>query len=289
MKPAPFAYVAPRELEEVLDLLGRFGEEAKLLAGGQTLMPMLAMRLAHPSVLIDLNRVEGLDGVQRTADGGLRLGAMTRHRTLETSPWVARAAPLLAAAAAEIGHLAIRNRGTLGGSLAHNHPSAELSAAISALEARIGVRSPRGERALTPSAFFTSYLTTDLAPDEVVTEVEIPPSGAPWRSAFVELSRRKGDFALVGVATLLRPEGHLCREARLALTGVGGVPWRAREAEKALVGRELTSKAIADAAQAVRDTVEPLSDLHGSADYRRHLAAVLTRRALEAALGDEKP
>lgn len=284
MKPAPFEYVAPRGVEDVLGLLERYGEEAKLLAGGQSLMPMLGMRLHRPGVLIDLNRVEGLGGIRRE-DGWLRVGAMTRHAEVERSELVREAAPLLSRAVPLIGHPAIRNRGTLGGSLAHNHPASELPAVAAALEARIHVQGPSGDRTLSPPEFFTSYLSTALEEKDLVTGVSFPVLGEGWRSSFLEFSRRVGDFALVGVAVLARLEEGVCREARIALTGVGGVPVRASGAEGVLKGAALSPEAMERAASAVREEVEPLSDFHGSSDYRRHLCGVLTRRALAEVAG----
>ena len=284
MKPAPFDYVAPSTVAEVLELLERYGEDAKLLAGGQSLMPMLGMRLHRAKVLIDLNRVEALQGI-REEDGFLRVGAMTRHTAVERSSEVGESVPLLSQAVPLIGHAAIRNRGTLGGSLAHNHPASELPAVAAALEARIEVRSPSSSRTLSAQEFFTSYLSTDLGEDELLTEVSFPILGEGWRTSFLEFSRRVGDFALVGVAVAARLEAGTCTEARVALTGVGGIPTRARETEGILRDSTLDPEARVQAAEAVKGEVEPLSDFHGSSDYRRHLCGVLTRRALEAIAG----
>ncbi len=279
MKPAPFSYIAPRGVPEVMELLSRYGEECKLLAGGQSLLPMLGMRLHRPSVLIDLNRVEGLGGI-REEDGRVRVGAMTRHSEVEHSALVREKVPLLSAAVGWIGHPAIRNRGTLGGSVAHNHPASELPAVAAALEARLHVKGPDGERTLSPGEFFTSYLSTALEERELLTGVSFPVLGAGWRFSFLEFSRRVGDFALVGVAVAARLRGGRCEEARIALTGVGGIPTRARGAEDALEGNALTPEVLEAASSAVQGEVAPLSDFHGSSDYRRHLCGVLTRRAL---------
>ncbi|MFQ5913742.1 MAG: FAD binding domain-containing protein [Nitrospinota bacterium] len=286
MKPAPFAYVAPSTVEEVIGLLDRHGDEAKLLAGGQSLMPMLGMRLHRPSVLIDLNRVGELRGI-REEDGWLKVGAMTRHAELERSERLRETVPLLSQAVPLIGHAAIRNRGTMGGSLVHNHPASELPAVAAATEARIHIQGASSSRTLTPQEFFTSYLSTDLDEKELLTEVSFPVLGSGWRSSFLEFSRRVGDFALVGVGVLARVEDRTCREARIALTGVGGIPWRASGAEAVLKGAALSTQVIEGASQAVREEVQPLSDFHGSSDYRRHLCGVLTRRALGEVAGEE--
>ena len=279
MKPAPFSYIAPRGVPEVMELLSRYGEEAKLLAGGQSLMPMLGMRLHRPSVLIDLNRVEELGGISE-ADGWVRVGAMARHSEVEHSSLVGEQVPLLSEAVGLIGHAAIRNRGTIGGSVVHNHPASELPAVAAALEARLHVKGPSGDRTLSPGEFFTSYLSTDLEERELLTEISFPVLGEGWRFRFLEFSRRVGDFALVGVAVAARLTNGRCEEARIALTGVGGIPVRARGAEGALQGNSLTPEVLEAASSAVEGEVEPLSDFHGSSDYRRHLCGVLTRRAL---------
>jgi CO/xanthine dehydrogenase FAD-binding subunit len=281
MKPAPFSYVSPSSVEEVLGLLEEHGEDAKLLAGGQSLLPMLGMRLHRPGVLVDLNRVEGLSGI-REEEGFLKVGAMTRHAEVEGSEWVRERMPLLSEAVSLIGHAAIRNRGTLGGSLAHNHPASELPAVVSALEGRIEVRGPSSSRELGAEEFFTSYLSTALDDKELVTAVSFPVLGLGWRSSFLEFSRRVGDFALVGVAAAVRIADGVFEEVRLSLTGVGGVPTRAREAEGLLSGCEISTELLERASSSVMGEVEPLSDFHGSSDYRRHLCGVLTRRALSS-------
>ncbi len=281
MKPAPFSYIAPRSVPEVLDLLSRYGEGCKLLAGGQSLLPMLGMRLHRPSVLIDLNRVEGLGGISEE-DGWVRVGAMTRHSEVEHSALVGEKVPLLSEAVKLIGHPAIRNRGTIGGSVSHNHPASELPAVAAALEARFHVKGPAGDRTLSPGEFFTSYLSTDLGEGELLTAITFPVLGAGWRTSFLEFSRRLGDFALVGVAVAARLSGGRCEEARIALTGVGGIPTRGRKAEGVLAGHSLTPEVLEAASSAVQGEVEPLSDFHGSSEYRRHLCGVLTRRALSS-------
>ncbi len=283
MKPPRFDYHAPGTLEEALALLQRYGGEAKVLAGGQSLMPLLNFRLTRPAALIDLNRIPALAGI-REEDGWVRLGAMTRQRAIEFSPVVAGRLPLLQEATRLVGHLPIRTRGTIGGSLAHADPSAEYPAVLAALEGRVVARSPRGERTLDADALFRAYLTTSLEPDEILTEVRLPamPPGAGY--AFEEFSRRHGDFAIVGVAALVVCEGGRCPRARLATAGVGPVPVRLRAAEAILERDGVSPAAVEAAARAAAAAVEPDSDLHASAAYRRHLTGVLTARAVERAL-----
>ena len=284
MKPPIFDYVAPTSLDEALASLADYGEDAKLLAGGQSLVPLLNFRLARPRYLIDLNGIAALDYI-RADDGGLVIGAMTRQRALERSPLVRARCPLVSEAMPWVGHVQIRNRGTIGGSLAHADPAAELPAIVSALDGRLVVRRAGGERVVTPDEFFVSYLTTSLAPAEMLVEVRLPSwTGPRTGHAFIEVSRRHGDFALVGVAALLAlDEAGTCTRAAIALTGVGPAPVRSRSAEAALVGARPDPAAFEEAARRVRAAVNPPADIHASADYRRHVSGVLCHRALEAA------
>lgn len=281
MKPAPFEYFQPKSLEEAVELLQAHGEEAKILAGGQSLVPLMNLRLARPRVLIDINRVGELDYI-RELDGGLAIGALTRQRDLETSDLVRRRCPLLKEATLLIGHPQVRNRGTVGGSLAHADSTAELSTVAVLLEADMIARSLGGERSIRAEDFFVTFLTTSLGPEEVLTEVRFPAValGAGW--AFEELSRRHGDFAIVSAAAILEkdPSGR-CRKPRLAIAGASPQPVRAREAERLLVGQALNEALIQEAGELAKGAVDPESDLHASAEYRRHLAGVLTRRALQ--------
>jgi aerobic carbon-monoxide dehydrogenase medium subunit len=283
MKPPPFEYVAVRTTEEALGELARHGPDARLLAGGQSLMPMLNMRLAAPGRLVDLNRVGELAYIEER-DGGVAIGAMTRQRAVEQSTLVARRVPLLAEAIPWVGHFQIRNRGTIGGSLAHADPAAELPAVAACLEARLTVRGPGGSRTSTPNQLYRTYLTTTLAPTEILTEVWFPAAPAGAGHAWVEFARRHGDYALVGVAAAIVLQADSIAEARVALTGVGGCPIRAREAEQRLVGRRPGDVMFEDAAAAVRAALDPESDIHATAAYRRHLAGVLTLRALRLAV-----
>jgi CO/xanthine dehydrogenase FAD-binding subunit len=283
MKPPKFEYLAPRSLEEALAILAEHGDEAKVLAGGQSLVPLLNFRLVRPTYLVDLNDIPGLDGI-RMDDGRLAIGAMTRQRAAETSAMVRERCPLLAEAMPQIGHVQIRNRGTIGGSLAHADPAGELPAVLAALDGELVLRSRRGERRLTPQQFFVGYLTTAAAPDELLLEASVPAPPPRTGTAFMEVSRRHGDFALVGVAaTLSIDTGGICTACSIAITGVGPTPVVARDAARTLVGVKPTAEAFVEVARRVSSTLTPDSDLHASADYRKHLGGVLTRRALARA------
>ena len=286
MKPPPFDYVAPATVGEAVSLLAQHEGEAKVLAGGQSLMPLLNMRLARPGLLVDLGRASGLDYIREDADG-LAIGAMTTQRAVERAPLVASRNPLLHAAIRFIAHPQIRNRGTIGGSIAHADPAAECPAIALATDAELRVVGPSGERTIPAADFFVTYLTTVLAPTELLTEVRFPafPDGGGW--SFMEIARRHGDFALAGaVAIVTLDRGGRCASARLVLFGVGSTPLRARAAEDALRGEKPSEKLFEHAAGKVTAVVdEPLSDVHASAEFRRHLAAVLARRSLAEAAG----
>lgn len=284
MKPVDFAYAAPQSLEEALELLKVHGDSAKILAGGQSLMPLLNMRLARPEVVIDINRIPGLGEITE-ADGKVTVGALVRHRDLETSSLIQEKVPLLALAAAQIGHLEIRNRGTAAGTVAHADPAAEIPAVLAALDGEILIQGSGGPRFVGWEDFFLTYLTTTLEPTEILTGLRFAVSPRGAGAAFAEESRRHGDFALVGAAA----EIHLDASGRiltalLALTGVGGTPFRARSAEEILRGESPSPALFHRAADAVREGVEPDADTHASAEYRRHLAGVLAEEALVMAL-----
>jgi CO/xanthine dehydrogenase FAD-binding subunit len=296
MKPAPFRYARAGTLAEAVALLAAGPEETKLLAGGQSLVPMLNMRLVRPAVLVDVNGLPELTGITTTADGGLRIGALTRHAELATSPAVREHAPLLAEAARHVGHAAIRNQGTLGGSLAHADPAAELPAALLALDARVRIQGPRGAREVAADAFFRGLLATALEPDEILTAIDVPAQPPGW--GFAEIARRPGDFALAGVAVVIHggrhpltlpapphggegvPEAGPRELVRLVGFGVGDRPVRLTGAERLLTGAPLDDGSAARAGAAVGPDCDPPSDVHGSADYRRHLAGVLAERAV---------
>ena len=281
MKPAKFEYHAPSTVDEAIALLVRYDGDAKLLAGGQSLVPLLNFRLARPAALIDLNRIGSLAYI-RAHDGHVQLGAMTRQRAIEFSPLVGERLPLLREATRFVGHLPIRSRGTIGGSIAHADPSAEYPAVLTALDGEVIARGPKGERTVAPAALFETYLTTTLGADEILTEVRLPamPAGAGW--AFEEFARRHGDFAIVGVAAAVwRADDRVT--ARLATAGTGATPRRLRASEEIVERDGLGDAAIDAAARRASELVEPDSDIHASADYRRHLTAVFTERALKRA------
>jgi carbon-monoxide dehydrogenase medium subunit len=272
VKPVDFAYVQPRTVEEAVACLG--AEDAKALAGGQSLVPMLNMRLARPATLVDLNALPGLAGIERGSDGSLALGALVRHTDLARTP-LAGAHALLAEAARHIGHRAIRNRGTLGGSLAHADPAAELPAAVVALDARLVVAGPRGTREVAAGEFFVGMLATALEPQEILTTVRIPAApGATW--GFAELARRTGDYALAGVA------------ARLVAFGAADRPLRLAAAEARLTGTRVDAAGARAAGAAAAAACAPPDDVHATAEYRRHLVAVLTEQVVLEALARQE-
>jgi carbon-monoxide dehydrogenase medium subunit len=283
MKPPAFRYVAARSIDEAIDVLAKNDGEAKVLAGGQSLTPMLNFRLARPEVLVDINRVPGLDAIEKSKTG-LTIGALTRHRMIETSPLVRERQPLLAAAAKQVGHLAIRNRGTFGGSLAHNDPAAEFPMVALLLDARITAKGRSGERTIDAKDFFVGLLTSSLKPEEIVTSVEIPdlPRGTGW--GFEELSRRPGDFAIAAVCVAVTLQSGTCSAARISMAGVGSTAVRASNAEKMLAGRKIDDALLKKVAAAAQGDCDPNGDVHASADFRRHLVGILAERALRSAL-----
>lgn len=286
MKPAPFRYFAPQTLTEALALLAEHGGDAKLLAGGQSLIPVMNFRLAQPAVIIDLNRIPALQTPPSMGAGDLHIGAMVRQAALEASAPVARHVPLLAQALPYIAHPQIRHRGTLGGSLAHADPAAELPVVMVTLEARFRLQRAGGERWVSADAFYEGLFTTALGPDEMLTEVAIPVATAHTGFGFQEFARRHGDYALVGAAAVVDLDAAgLCHHARLVYLNAGERPMVAASAAPILVGTQPTKEVIAAAvAAAVANDIEPTGDIHASADYKRHLAAVLGRRALDQAL-----
>jgi carbon-monoxide dehydrogenase medium subunit len=284
MKPAPFKYYAPRTVDEALGHLATHGWDAKALAGGQSLVPMMNFRLAQPGVLVDLNRIAELFYIRPAGDGGLQIGAMTRQRQVEHDPLVAARAPMLYAAMPKIAYAQIRNRGTIGGSIAHADPSGELPAAAVTLEGRFRLRSNRGSRWVPAEEFFLGLFSTALEPDELLVEVALPPMPQHSGWSFLEVARRHHDFALVGVYALVTLAGDMCQRARLVYFSVGEGPVIAGRAAAVLAGQEPTEEAIEAAAEtAAQEDVDPQSDINASADYRRHLTKVLGMRALTEA------
>ena len=282
MKPPPFAYECPTEVGDAVALLAAHGEDARPLAGGQSLVPLLNFRLARPAVLVDLNRIEALSSV--AVEGGtLRIGAMARQAAVEADPAVARGWPILTEASGHIAHPQIRNRGTVGGSLAHNDPAAELPAVMLALDAEMCAEGRQGQRTIGAGDFFAGTMETALVAGELLTGIRVPalPEGTGW--SFLEVARRQGDFALAAVAVLLRPIGTGATCARVVVTGTGAGPARIEAAEAILAERGAEGDACQAAADAAADACEPMDDPHAPAWYRRRLVAALTRRAcLEA-------
>jgi aerobic carbon-monoxide dehydrogenase medium subunit len=282
VKLPPVEYEAPSTIAEAVDLLAEYQDEASVLAGGQSLIPLLALRLARPAVLIDINGLDELSGVSVT-DGWVAIGAMTREYVAEESETVAAAVPLLAAALPLIGHEAIRSRGTIGGSLAHADPAAELPAVARALDAEFVVRSRSGDRVVPAAEWFEGYLATARRADEVLVEVRFPRAGPGTGVAFQEVARRHGDFAIVGLAVSLTLTDDTISDARLAFSGVADVPVRAADAEHFLVGERPSAELFEEAARLATAGIDPPADLHGSSEYRKRVAATLVRRGLRAA------
>jgi aerobic carbon-monoxide dehydrogenase medium subunit len=279
MITAPFDYEAPESLEEAVRMLHENGEDAKVLAGGHSLLPLMKLRLAAPTVLVDLRAIPGLHGIQQD-NGGWRLGPMTRHADVQDTPElgvVARAASLIA-------DQQVRNRGTIGGSLAHGDPASDMPAVLLALEGEVSARGPNGDRTIAAADLFQDYLTTALAHDEVVTEVRLPALEG-YGFGYQKFTRRAEDWAMVGVCALVSrgPDGS-CDDVRIGLTNMGATPLRATAAEDALRGGQLDDASIAAAAEQAAEGADPPGDLNATPDYKRHLARVLTRRALEEAV-----
>ncbi len=282
MIPAKFDYVRPDSLDEAIRALAEGGDDVKVIAGGQSLMPLLRLRLAYPDLLVDVGGLDELRGVRDDGDA-LIIGARTTHYQLVHDPLVAEHAGLLAQATATVADPAVRHRGTLGGALAHGDPAGDLPAVILALDATLTARGPNGERQITAAEFFVDYLTTSLELDEILTAIRIPKLGADWGYRYEKFHRTAQSWATVGVAALVRRSNGSVAEARIGLTNMGTVPIRATAAEQAASGAEASVAALREAAAVADEGTEPPGDLHGAPDYRRHLARVLTGRALAAA------
>lgn len=282
MKPAPFDYFLARDVDSAVRALASANGDAKLLAGGQSLVPMLNFRLLRPSLLIDINGIPDMSYVRE--DGNyIRIGATTRHRELKDSPVIAAELPVLREAMHHVAHLAIRNRGTIGGSLSHADPAAELPMMSLLLDARLEIASSNGRRVIRAAEFFVGALTNALQDDEMLVEVQVPklPLATGW--SFEEIARRSGDFAMACVAVVLTRTKSAVRDARIALTGVAQTPLRAGGAEQILEGKPLTDEGIGAAVAAIRSAIEPNTDLHASSDYRRHAIGILAERAIRQA------
>ncbi len=283
MKPPPFEYARPETIEEALETLHEIGDESKVLAGGQSLIPLLAFRMARPRHLTDITRLRDLEHVELGGDGVLSMGALATHRSLETHAELKLRCPAINEAVSQIGHVAIRNRGTVGGSMAHADPAAEWPALALLFDAQFHLRSRTEKRTVSASEMFISYMATALAPDELLVEVEmqLPPPSAG--TAFVEVSRRHGDFAMAGAGSVLHLEEGVVSDARISVMSAGMTAVRGDEAEQMLIGQEPTDELLRAAAEAIDSVVDPLEDVHGPAEYKRHLAKVVTLRALQAA------
>ena len=284
MKPVDFDLHQPATVEAALALLADLGDEARVLAGGQSLVPMLNFRLARPDHVIDIGRVTGLDGLDETTDG-LVVGAMVRQARAERSAAVSARCPLLAAALPWIAHPPVRARGTVGGSLAHADPAAELPSVAAALDAVFVAASTRGRREIAAADFFLGHLSTALRPDELLEAVRFPAAAPRTGAAFCEVSRRRGDFAMAGVAAQVTLEDGVIADARICISGVAGVPLRCPDSEQALLGSAAGPDVLGGAADAARDIMNPADDLHATAGYRRHVAGILLRRAVTTAVG----
>jgi aerobic carbon-monoxide dehydrogenase medium subunit len=279
VKPASFDYHCPTTIDEALVTLQRHEGEARLLAGGQSLVPLMNFRLATPAAVIDLNRIPGLADIE-AADGMIGIGAMARQRQIEYAPLLRKRLPLLSEAMGWIGHLPTRSRGTIGGSLAHADPAAEIPMVLQALEGEVVARGSQGERRIAAADLFQGPLMTSLAADEIITAVRLPAMPPTASHAIEEFARRKGDFAIAAITVMLVLDGERCVTARLATAGLGPVPMRFGEVETILEQRGVGEAAVLSAADRAAELVEPMSDQNGTADYRRHLTKVLTRRAL---------
>lgn len=285
MVPAAFDYRAPTSLAEALDLLRQHGDDAKVMAGGQSLIPLLKLRFAAPAILVDIGRVPGLTGIEAEADA-LRVGARTRHVDVERDAGLDRRCPILRDAAPQIADPLVRNRGTVGGSLCHADPAGDWGSVMLALDAQLVAASAAGERVIPAADFFQGPFTTALRPDEVLTEVRIPaaPPGRRASGAYLKLERKVGDFATVGVAVQVQLADGRVERAGIGLTAVGSSSLKALEAERALAGREPTAEAIAEAARLAAEAAEPRDDLRGSAAYKRDMVRVFVQRGLRTAL-----
>ena len=284
MKPVSFDYFAPTTVNEAVALLEEHGDDAKILAGGQSLVPMMNFRLVRPTCLVDINHIRDLAYIHEK-DDRLHIGAITRHRDLETSTLVQQSNGLLFEGVQLIGHTAIRTRGTVGGSIIHADPTAELPAILAALDGEVRLIGPNGQRTISWRDLFVTFFTTVIEPVEICDEIIIPklPSSAGW--AFEEFTRRHGDFAVAGVAAVIVADNNdCCTDARLAITGTAPTPIRATQAESFLVGKSLKQTTLDEAGRLVATEVEPESDVHATANYRQHLAGALTTRALQRAV-----
>lgn len=286
MHPASFGYHAPGSLEEAFGLLRQHGEDAKLLAGGHSLLPAMKLRLTQPEILIDLSRIAGLNGIRQDGDA-LVIGALTTHTEVATSESVRSFVPGLADTASVIGDLQVRNRGTMGGSVAHADPGADLPVTLTALNASFALTSSEGERTVAADDFFVDFFTTALEPNEILTSIRIPLPSTPARTGYAKLPHPASGYVVVSAAAALSVDGGACTGARVVLGGVGGTPHRATGTEAALEGQALTAETMAAAAQRAAEGIDPHADSYADEDYKRHMAVVYAGRAIEAAAARE--
>lgn len=282
MKPAPFEYLAPDSISQALDVVAEHGYDAKVLAGGQSIVPAMNFRLMEPSLLVDLNRIDSMSYVNLESNGELRIGAMTRQRVLELDRTIESFSPLLHEVIPSIAHAQIRNRGTIGGSLVHADPAAELPVTMVALDGRFRLRSNQGERWVQAGDFFQGILTTAIEPEEIMDEIAVPPLPDRCGTSFLEFARRKGDYALIGVAVVITLDtDQLIKSAKIVYLNAGATPMVAVEAAAMLIGQQPGQEVFTEAAaHAVESEIEPMGDIHATVPYRKHLARVLTKRAL---------
>jgi aerobic carbon-monoxide dehydrogenase medium subunit len=284
VKSAPFTYHRPSTLDEALRLLAEHGDDAKVLAGGQSLVPLMALRMGKPAHVVDIGRIAALDSITVRADGAVSIGAMVRHEQAKRSPEIAQSAPLIHATMPWVAHRAIRSQGTVVGSIAHADPAAEMPAVVLATGATMVAESTSGQREILANDFFEGYLDTSLRSDEIVTKVVFPPWPSNAGCSLVEVARRHGDYALVGLATRLEVEGTTITDAALAFFGVASTAVRVPVAEETLIGSSANAKTFAAAARIAAAELEPPRDIHGTSAYRKHLAGVLTGQGLESAV-----
>jgi len=282
MIPAPFDYITPATLEEAIRALDSHGEDAKLLSGGHSLLPMMKLRLANPKLLIDLSKIPGLSRIRQEGDK-ITIGALTTHYQIESSELLKKKSPLLSQTARVIGDVQVRNRGTIGGSLAHADPAADMPATMLALGAELRARGPGGDRWLKAEDFFLGIMTTALSPTEILTEIRVPVSSGRYGTAYLKVPQKASGFAIVGVAVWLKVEGQRCTEIGVGITGLDAKPFRARRTEERLRGNKWVPNLVDEASSQVTQGVEPLSDIHASAEFRAHLARLYTARAIQEA------
>jgi len=283
MIPAPFDHITPASLDEAIRALHSHGDEAKLLSGGHSLLPMMKLRLANPKLLIDLSRIPGLSGIKQEGDK-LAIGALTTHYQIESSELLKEKCPLLPQTARVIGDVQVRNRGTIGGSLAHADPAADLPAAMLALGAELAAKGPEGDRWLKAEDFFLGLMTTALNPAEILTEIRVPVLSGTCGTAYLKAPQQASGFAIVGVAVWLKMDGQICSDIGIGVTGLDAKPFRARQVEEQLRGKKLAPSLVEEASSQATHGMDPLGDIHASAEFRAHLARLYTARGIQEAV-----